>query len=102
VRQLMKRLEFLAAQGGAVAYVLVKRDREEYGRIMDDAEVAMKTIIHPIRDYDRDFDAVYVALDDPGADWSKAVAAMLNGGAIQFVGKEAMERLRFMEELERR
>jgi hypothetical protein len=30
VRQLMKRLEFMAGQLGAMAYVLAKRDSREY------------------------------------------------------------------------
>jgi hypothetical protein len=55
------------------------------------AEVAMKTVIQPIGDADKDSSAVYAALDDPHADWSKAVVAMLNRGAIEFTSEQAIE-----------
>jgi len=45
VRQLMKRFEFIAAQAGAMAYVLAKRDSQEYARLLEAAEVALKTVI---------------------------------------------------------
>jgi len=35
VRQLMKRLEFIDAQSGALAYVLAKRDSQEYARLLE-------------------------------------------------------------------
>jgi hypothetical protein len=94
VRQLRKRFEFIAAQAGAMAYVLAKRDSREYARLLEAAEVALKTVIQPISDADGVSRAVYAALDDPGADWSKAVVAMLNRGAI--------ERFKFVQSLEER
>jgi hypothetical protein len=48
----------------------------------------MKTVIQPIGDADKDSSAVYAALDDRHADWSKAVVAMLNRGAIEFTGEQ--------------
>jgi hypothetical protein len=102
VRQLMKRLEFIAAQAGAMAYVLVKRDSQEYARLLEAAEVALKTVIQPISDADGGSSAVYAALDDPRADWSKAVAAMLNRGAVEFTGEQAIERFKLIQSLEER
>jgi hypothetical protein len=102
VRQLMKRFEFMAAQGDAMAYVLAKRDSQEYARLLEAAEVALRTVIQPISDADRDWSAVYAALDDPRADWSKAVVAMLNQGPIEFTGEQAIERFKFMQSLEER
>jgi hypothetical protein len=102
VRQLLKRFEFIAAQGCALAYVLAKRDSQEYARLLEAAEVALKTVIQPISDADRDWSAVYAALDDPRADWSKAVVAMLNQGPIEFTGEQAIERFKFMQSLEER
>jgi len=98
----MKRVDLIAAQGAAMAYVLAKRDLQEYARLLEAAEVALKTVIQPISDADRDFSAVYAALDDPRADWSKAVAAMLNRGAIEFTGEQAIERIKFVQDLEER
>jgi hypothetical protein len=102
VRQLMKRFEIIAAQGNAMAYVLAKRDSQEYARLLEAAEVAMKTVIQPLSEADQDSSEVYAALDDPRADWSKAVVAMLNRGAIVFTGEQAIERLKFMQSLEER
>jgi hypothetical protein len=102
VRQLMKRFEFIAAQGGALAYVLAKRDAQEYARLLEVAEVALKTVIQPISDADQDWSAVYAALDDLHADWSKAVVAMLNRGAIESTGEQAIERFKFVQSLEDR
>ncbi len=102
VRQLMKRFEFIASQGLAMAYVLAKRDSQEYARLLEAAEVALKTVIQPINDADQDSSEVYAALDDPGADWTKAVAAMLNRGAIVFTGEQGIEQFKFMQSLERR
>ena len=102
VRELVKRFESIAAQAGAMTYVLAKRDSQEYARLLEAAEVALKTVIQPISDADRDWSAVYAALDDPGADWSKAVVAMLNRGAIESTGEQAIERFKLMLSLEER
>jgi hypothetical protein len=102
VRQLMKRFELIAAQGNALAYVLAKRDSHEYARLLEDAEAALKTVVQPVMDTDEGASAVYAALNDPGADWTKAVAAMLNRGPIVFVGEQAIEQFKFMQSLEER
>ena len=65
-------------------------------------DVAMKTVIQPLSDADGGSSAVYAALDDPGGDWSKAVMAMLNRGAIEHTGEQAIERFKFMQRLEER
>jgi hypothetical protein len=64
--------------------------------------VALKTVIQPLNEADGDSSAVYAALDDPRADWSKAVVAMLSRGAIELTGEQAIERFRFMQSLEER
>src|SRR6266404_686042 len=102
VRQLMKRLEFIDAQSGALAYVLAKRDSQEYARLLEAAQVALKTVIQPISDADGESSLVYAVLDDPRADWSKAVVAMLNRGAIELTGEQAIERIKFVQSLEER
>src|SRR5882757_9321955 len=88
VRQLMKRLDFIAARGSAVAFVLAKQYPQEYARLLEAAEVALQTTIQPIRDADAESNAVYAALDDPHADWSKAVVTMLNRGPIEFTSEQ--------------
>src|SRR5260370_41630276 len=102
VRQLMKRFELIASQGLAMAYVLAKRDSQEYPRLLEAAEVALKTVVQPMNDADEGSGVVYTALDDPRADWSKAVVTMLNRGAIEFTGEQAIERIKFMQSLEER
>ena len=64
--------------------------------------MALRTVIQPISDADGDWSAVYAALDDTRADWSKAVVAMLNRGPIEFTGEQATEHFKFMESLEER
>jgi hypothetical protein len=102
VRQIMKRFEFIAAQAAAMAYVLVKRDMQEYARLLEAAEVALKTVVQPMNDAEKGASAVYAALDDPCADWSKAVVAMLNRGPIESTGEQAIQRFKFMRSLEER
>src|ERR1700719_1953221 len=102
VRQLIKWFDFIAAQGVAMAYVLAKKDAQEYARLLEAAEVALKTVIQPLNEADGDSSAVYAALDDPRADWSKPVVAMLNRGAIELTGEQAIERFKFMQSLEER
>jgi hypothetical protein len=102
VRQLMKRFEVIATQANAMAYVLAKKDSKEYARLLEAAEVAMKTVIQPINNADQDWSAVYAALDDPHADWSKVVVAMLNRGAIELTGEQAIEQFKFTQSLEER
>lgn len=82
VRQLLRRFELIAAQGLAMAYVLAEKDKKEYARLLEAAETIMPTVIQPIIDSDLQRGQVYAALDDPKADWCKAVHAMLNQGPI--------------------
>jgi hypothetical protein len=82
VRQLMKRFEFVAAQGLGMAYVLAEKDMNEYARLLEAAETAIPRVIQPLIDADFQRGQVYAALDDPNADWSKAVFSMLNQGPI--------------------
>jgi len=48
----MKRFELIAAQASAIAYVLAKRDSQEFARLLEVADVAMKTVIEPLSDAD--------------------------------------------------
>jgi hypothetical protein len=100
VRQLVRRLELIAAQGAGMAYVLAKRGRAEYAELLEAAEVATKTIGKPLADADKDNAQVYASLDDPHADWPKAILAMLERGAIVFTGEQAVERMKFVQSLE--
>ncbi len=102
VRQLVKRFEEIAAWGNAMAFVLAKRYPQEYARLLEATEVALQTLIQPIRDTDGGSNAVYAALDDTHADWSKAVAAMLNRGPIESTAEQALERFKLIQSLEGR
>jgi hypothetical protein len=102
VRQLMKRFDFIAAQGVAMAYVLAKKNKQEYARLLEAAEVALKTVIQPLHDADGGSSSVYAALDDPSADWSKAVAAILGRGVNEYTREKAIERFKFVQSLEER
>jgi hypothetical protein len=102
VRQLMRRFDLICGQGSARALVLAKRYPQKYARLLEAAEVALRTMIQPIRDADAESRAVYAALDDPRADWSKAVVAMLDRGPIESSGEQALERFKLLESLEER
>ena len=102
VRQLMKRFEFTVAERAAMAYVLAKRSSQEYARLLEATEVALKTVIQPISDADQVSSEVYAALDDPHADWSKVVVAMLNRGPLESTGEQAIKRFKFVQSLEER
>jgi hypothetical protein len=39
-------------------------------------------------------------LDDPGADWSKAVVTTLNRGPIEFTGEQALEWFKLIQDIE--
>ncbi len=102
VRQLMRRFDLIAGQGIAMAFVLAKRYPQKYARLREAAEVALQTMIQPIRDADAESNTVYAALDDPGANWSKAVVTMLDRGPIEFTGEQALERFELQQRLEER
>ena len=100
VRALIERFDFIAKQAGGVAYVLAKRDKDDYARVLESAERAVTCILEPLDSADGRHRDVHAALDDREADWPKAVFAMLNRGSIQFHGAEALRRLRSYQELE--
>ncbi len=102
VRALMKLFDSVSEQYFGLAYVLAKRDRHRYERLLEAAEIATKTVIHPLKEADTGHGQVYRALDDPDADWSQAVLAMLKQGPIEFTGNRAIERLELMQSLEAR
>jgi len=102
VRRLVQRLETIAAQGSAMAYVLARKDLTEYARLLEASELAEKTVIQPILDAEGERREVYAALDDPNADWTRAVLAMLERGPVVFSADEALARARFTQTLDDR
>jgi hypothetical protein len=76
VRQLMKRFDLINAQRLGMAYVLAEKDLREYARLLEAAEKAIATVIQPVAEAEHG--PVYAALDDPNADWCKAVLAILD------------------------
>jgi histidinol phosphatase-like PHP family hydrolase len=59
-----------------MAYVLAEEDSSEYARLLEAAEKAIATAIQPLAETEHG--PVYAALDDPNADWCKAVLAILD------------------------
>ena len=82
VRQLMKRFDLINLQHLGLACVLAKRDVNEYARLLEAAEKAMPMVMQVASVGDDLHGQVYAALDDPNADWCKAVLSMLNQGPI--------------------
>ncbi len=52
VLHLMKRFDLIQAQHLGLAYVLAKRDSEEYARLLEAADQAITTVIQPLADSD--------------------------------------------------
>ena len=78
VRQFMKSRDLLDARWAALAYVLVKRDPKEYEKLLEAAEKAIPFVTKLLEVGDDLHKQVYIALDDPNADWPKALLAWLN------------------------
>ena len=102
VRRLLERLEAIADRSVALAYVLARRDSNQYAQLLETAEIAEETVIRPVADRDGDMLYVYAALDDPIGDWVKAVDTMLDRGPICFNGNEVLARREFMQTLDQR
>jgi hypothetical protein len=98
VRQLMDRFETISSQGNALAYVLAKKDLNEYARLLEAAERAIPTVVQPLVDADPLRGQVHAALDDPNGDWPKAVMSMLNRGPIILTGDQALDQIRRLNE----
>jgi hypothetical protein len=71
VRLLLRRFDLINAQRLSLAYVLAEQDSKEYARLLTKAEQAEKNVIRPKIGPEQKM--VYAALDDPNADWPKAV-----------------------------
>jgi hypothetical protein len=100
VRLLMERFETIAEQRNALAYVLAKRDRNEYARLLEAAEKMIPAVIQPLIDRDVQRSQMYAALDDANADWPKAVLSMLNQDTIILSADQAMEDILRLEDPE--
>lgn len=99
VRALMERFDSITDQFAGLAYVLSRRDLQQYARLSESAERATTLVIQPLREADGDNEEVYSALDDPEADWCKAIYAMLDQEEVILEGDQGIERLRLLEEL---
>ena len=102
VRRLLERLDLIDGQSAGLAYVLARRDRQGYERLLEDAEIAQKIVVGPLLGDDEGHKQVYRALSDANADWAKAVMAMLEQGPIEFTEDEAFRRLERMRSLDER
>jgi hypothetical protein len=68
----------MTAQYFGMAYILAKRDADEYARLLEAAEKAIPVVIQIEAVTDDLRGKVYAALDDPNGDWCKAVLSWLN------------------------
>ncbi len=78
VRSLMERFDLINSQRLGMAYVLVKRDRDAYKKLLAAAEKAIETVIRPLIEAEDENRKVYAALSDPNANWPAAIMDMLN------------------------
>ena len=94
VRQLMERFDVIGGQLIGLAYVLAKRDSHEYAQLLEAADKAIATVVQPVADNDVQRRQVYAALDDPNAEWCKAVMSMLSQGPVTLTLCQAIDQLR--------
>ena len=87
VRALVERFEQMSAQHLGLAYVLVKRDPAAYAQLLKEVSETMATVIQPAITADIACSQIYMALDDPNADWSAALMNMLNQGPIDITSE---------------
>jgi hypothetical protein len=85
VRQLMQRLDVINSQRLGLAYALAERDLAAYGRLLEEVEGVIATMIQP--DLDAEHRQLYAALDDPSTDWSKEVLSVLDSEPI-YIGRD--------------
>lgn len=78
VRQLMEQLDSIDAQYASLAYVLVRRDPNEYTQLLEAAEKATPKVTQILAVSDDLHRQVYEALDESNADWCKVVLCWLN------------------------
>lgn len=99
VRELFKQLEGFSARSGALAFVVARRNPQEYERILESAKRAEEFIGRPMMAMDSEFKSVYAALDDPQSNWCEAVKAMLKPGPRVWSGDEALAQMQHMNSL---
>ena len=102
VRALIERFDLINEQHLGLAYVLARQDAQRYSRLLESAERATALVIRPLKERDDDSREVYTALDNPQADWTKAIFAMLGRGAVVLEGNQGNERLKLLQELDAR
>lgn len=78
VHALMERFDRISSQYLAMAYVLVKKDRDAYERLLTEVEEAIEKVIRPRIETDAEHQEVYAALNDPEANWPAAIMRTLN------------------------
>ena len=87
VRALVERFEQMSAQHLTLAYLLAKKDPAAYARLLEEASATMATVIQPVITADIARSQMYMALEDPNADWSAALVNMLNQGPIEITSE---------------
>ncbi len=98
VRQLMRRFDSMDARYASFLHVVAKKDPEEYTRLLDTSERITPKVTKVLAVGDILHRRVYESLDEPNADWCKAVLSWLNQkGPIILTREQGFERMRLME-----
>jgi hypothetical protein len=98
VRQLMRRFDSMDARYASFLHVMAKKDPEEYTRLLDTSERIIPKVTKLLAIGDTLHRQVYESLDDPDADWCKAVLSWLNqNGPIILTREQMFESMRLME-----
>jgi hypothetical protein len=98
VRQLMRLFDSMDARYASFLYVVAEKDPEEYTRLLDTSERITPRVTKVLAVGDSLHRQVYESLDDPNADWCKAMLSWLTReGPIILTREQGCECMRLME-----
>jgi hypothetical protein len=99
VRELVKTLEAISDRSGALAFVVARKNPNEYERLLESAGRAEEFILKPMMELDPDLKNVYAALDNPASNWCEAIKVMLKSTVQTWSGDKALAHMEFMNGL---
>jgi hypothetical protein len=94
----MRRFDSMDARYASFLHVVAKKDPEEYTRLLDTSERIIPKVTKVLAIGNTLHRQVYESLNDPNADWCKAMLSWLTReGPIILTREQIFESMRLME-----
>jgi hypothetical protein len=93
VRLLMEHVDSLHAQYAGLAYVLAKKEPDEYTRLVEAAQRTTPKVAEILSAADDLHGEVYAALDAPQGDWCQAVSSWLSQHGPVELGQQSWDKV---------